>query len=523
MPVPMLNQEKCSQRNRIAARLGVDTAPITFLRQLPATSEPDGLLYAHGTLPRSDEAALALINAKLPADSTPLTPEDVYIRYAEAGNGSFVGDRFAFLDGSTLRNVAHDAAEGFAFMNSHRTGSMSHPSELPYGRTFAGRYEKYRSIDGKQPIERTLLGFYMLRGIKPNGANGPSTDDLHASIGGGTLFDVSLGLTGEGYIKCDVCGHMVRHRDMHTGAGEWCAHAPGTTREMSKDEVVAQQERGVRDGRASYTIVDDHANEFSGVYDGAIAGAGFQVAMSLAKQHKLSPFELAQARTAFAPLLTKGDFNMDQAIEEVSNGVASRVLRALGFKRSDLASLQDIQDESENEEETKLEKASSTASNSPDQAASPAPGGETLSPNDPRLAELADLKAKFAARTAEEIQDRAETFANGLVERSVALPHGRPQALALYRQLALDDAANPAPVAFIGGDGTEQKLSRAEALAAMFSALPAHSLTKETKVGDLPPGSILLGADRGPVDPAAEGRKEGESFVDKNFPEKGKK
>jgi hypothetical protein len=117
-----------------------------------------------------------------------LTEADIYIHYALVANNTFLSDRWMFLHRSTLRNIATDAATATAFMNSHRTGGLSHPAELPMGRTFAGRFEQYG--DGTM---RTLVGMYMQVGLAPNGAQGPTTDDLHRMIWGGTLFDCSVG------------------------------------------------------------------------------------------------------------------------------------------------------------------------------------------------------------------------------------------------------------------------------------------------------------------------------------------
>ena len=90
-----------------------------------------------------------------------LADDDVFVHYLEAANSNFIADRFMFLDDSTLQNIASDAQAGFAFMNSHRTGGLSHPSELPFGRAFCGRFEL-----AKDGSSRAIVGIYMLKGVK---------------------------------------------------------------------------------------------------------------------------------------------------------------------------------------------------------------------------------------------------------------------------------------------------------------------------------------------------------------------
>ena len=159
-----------------------------------------------GKLPSSEAEALSIINGFRDPGAAPLTANDVYIHYLEAANNSFIGDRFLFLGESTLKNLAEDAAKGFAFMNSHRTGGWLSSAELPMGRTFCGRYEKVEQDENPEPgspSHRVVAGIYMKAGVSPNGASGPSTDDLHAMIDARTVFDCSVGVYG-GKIVCDV-------------------------------------------------------------------------------------------------------------------------------------------------------------------------------------------------------------------------------------------------------------------------------------------------------------------------------
>lgn len=283
------DREKCAQRNRVAAkRDGVNAFSMKFLRG--PVSLGGKILASDGEIPENDARALELINQLQAKNGKPaLEADQIHVQYLEAANDNFIGDRYAFMSDSTLRNIAGQGRDGFAFMNSHRTGRLSQPSELPFGKTFAGRYEVSDSNAG--PRRRTVLGVYMLKGVHPNGNGGPSTDDLNASIEGGTLFDVSVGLWG-GAAMCDVCSNDLNAAD--------CAHVPGTHHGMSDDQIAAQKGRGVRNGAASYTIEDANCSEVSAVYDGAVPGAGFKKGLSFAQE--MSDSETEQFQRAFASL-----------------------------------------------------------------------------------------------------------------------------------------------------------------------------------------------------------------------------
>lgn len=317
MNIQGLDPALCAKRNRIVARKeAVEGVPVRLLAGDVDTFAPT---IREGELPETMDAALAVINAKLPEGAAALTADDVYIHYLEAANGNFIGDRYMFLGESTLRNIAADAARGFAFMNSHRTGSLSQESELPFGKTFAGQYQDGIDELGK-PQKRAMVAFYMLRNVKPNGESGPTTDDLHKMIVGGQVADVSVGLHG-GEAICDVCGVNLRETD--------CAHAPGTRRGMSDEQISQQLERGVTQGRASYTLNDARCGEVSAVFDGAVPGAGVKKVMSLRQKGKLNHREWKEARAAFGSLLN-GDLAMDQDLfAEVAEAVETGVRAAL--------------------------------------------------------------------------------------------------------------------------------------------------------------------------------------------------
>lgn len=323
MNIQGLDKELCERRNRVAARKeeveGVPVRLFANTEQAMMTAADFQVTEYVGAMPTDAEDALSAINSKLPEGSAELTADDVYIHYLEAANGNFIGDRYMFLAESTLRNIAEDAASGFAFMNSHRTGSVSQPSELPFGKTFAGQYQAGMDQQGRKR-RRAMVAFYMLRGVRPNGENGPTTDDLHRMILAGQVADVSVGLT-QGQALCDICGANLRETD--------CPHVPGTHRSMTEDEMARQRDKGVADGRCSYTLENARCGEVSAVYDGAVPGAGVKKVMSLRRKGKLNHREWKQARAVFGSLLN-GDLSMDQDIfAEVADAVETGVRNAL--------------------------------------------------------------------------------------------------------------------------------------------------------------------------------------------------
>lgn len=280
--------QKCAQRLRVAAlRDHVEAAPVLLHR-----SDVREELAARGGWPNAGDC-MRLINSLLPDGAPDLSPEDVYIHLGEAANTQFIPDRFMFLAESTLRNCAKACNAGVAFMNSHRTGGLSHPAEQPFGKTFWGRYEKTADGEG-----RTLFGTYMLRGVAPTGESGPTTDDLHAMIEGGTAPDVSVGLYG-GDALCDVCGESLEYDGV-------CGHVPGTHYGMSDNEKKSQKKRGVPDGKCSYSLHNSTMGEVSSVYDGAVPGAGFKKALAL--RAGMDGEQLGFARLAYHRLCRDYDF-----------------------------------------------------------------------------------------------------------------------------------------------------------------------------------------------------------------------
>jgi len=298
-PEHNFDRNRCALRNRVAARRdGCEATPVRFMR-LDEIAETT--LAAMPKLPKTPADIMDRIRACQPEGADELQQGSVYALFMEAANDTFIPDRFMFLTPGTLQNVAKDGETGVAFMNSHRTGGMSHPTELPFGRTFAGQFMDTGTGDERNC--RAMLGAYMLAGAYPNGTGGPSTDDLFSMIQAGTLFDVSVGLYG-GQAICDICG-------LEPGDG-WtdteCVHCPGTTWGMTPAEVKAQAKRGVTDGCASYSLDGARLGEVSAVYDGAVPGAGFRKAIALSRNGKLDELALTQAAHAYRRLARQNDF-----------------------------------------------------------------------------------------------------------------------------------------------------------------------------------------------------------------------
>ena len=324
------DREACARRNRVAGlRDGCDVAGVTLLERAPEADAVE-LLECVGELPVTLDAAMEAINLAATAKGQePLDPEDVHIHYAEAANSRFIPSRYMFLHDSTLKNIADNAGAGVAFMNSHRTGGMSHPSEQPFGHTFAGQYQKYRDKDTGKTTTRACLGVYMLKGVKPAGDQGPSTDDLHRMIEGGTTRDVSVGLSGGDRI-CDLCAEdLTATKDGEWGPEPLCPHVPGTTQRMSEVEMGGQLERGVPKGRATYSYTDGRMGEISSVFDGAVPNAGFKKALRLFREGALNLAAVEELREAFADVITLSDFRQDRPARDAGQSFADHASQVL--------------------------------------------------------------------------------------------------------------------------------------------------------------------------------------------------
>jgi DNA-binding protein H-NS len=512
MPVPGLDPEKCKRRNRLAARDGFNALPVRFLSATETQEDTYRVVQAKGSLPRSDSEALRRINALRLGDRI-LTLNDIHIHYAEAGNSNYVAKYSMHLGDSTLRNIATKAEDGIAFMNSHRTGGMSEPTELPYGRTFAGRYEKLKDESGNMH-SRLILGFYMNRGDRPNGDNGPSTDELSRGINNGTIFDVSLGLGRAGEKICDVCGEDMDEWDEEDD-DSLCPHIPGTTYKMSEEQIAAQEERGIPGGVCSFTLENGTAGEFSAVFDGALPGAGFRRALSLARHGSLDDRTLAEARIAFAGVMKDSDF----APRSGPNRAGGMGGNEMPKPKPDLTNmnLQDMYEfwvalgrpESINIPELaaavgggNAKPAESAPAPTPTLAPTPKPTPAPQTAQQPQQGQGSgdldamrhqvellseQLNAERQERQAERERERervvevqAKQFADEQVSARRATPAERATLHSLYARAALDDAVAPVKVPYQDPtDGATKLGTRVDALKASYARRQPHQFTED--------------------------------------------
>lgn len=259
----------------------------------PVTPPPGmELLGSYGEIPTEPDVILEKVRALQPPSASPLEMEQIAIHCCVAANGTYIPSHQMFMDSATLVNIARGGEEGIAFMNSHRTGSYSTPAELPYGRTFAGRYEQWIREDG-EIFEQAIEAVYMLRGVKPSGDNGPTIDDIDAMISGGVIKDVSVGLTpgNAGWIECDIC-----HKDYYNGG---CRHYRGSTYNMEEDEIQRQKNRGISGGFCTVTLRSWEQSEVSAVYDGAVPGAGFSKIRKAISTGTLTGIHLQEIQSIF--------------------------------------------------------------------------------------------------------------------------------------------------------------------------------------------------------------------------------
>lgn len=494
-----LDADLCKRRNRLSAlRYGVNTATLT--RAQDFSTKPD---FAKGALPKTDEQKLALINDMLPEGAPKLSLDEVLLLPPmEAASNTPVRSRFLSLGSSTLRNIYTDASQGFAFMNSHRTGSVSTPSELPMGKTYAARYERYPALSAGNPgYERTVILAYMVKGIRPNGANGPSTDDMHRAIMSGTLFDVSMGLKG-GDPMCDLCGRNLLDK-------ESCGHVPGTLRNVSTDQEKNQRRRGFKNGYASYTLEDAHAGEVSGVFDGAIPGAGFSKAMSFARDGVLSASDVMEIAQAYSTLLNEGDlpmFNRDfqtAPIDAQEQGLFQRFKQFLAGDGTGPAP---------------APAPTPPAPTPPAPLAPPAPAQvfSTLEQvEDPRIAQfqaqLDEANRKLAEQQAETHKLVAQDSVKKFLGDAHLLPAGEPYATGLSTILANPGAPLPQYVEITLNSGAVKRLTPLELFSGVMENVPQHDLLEDHSVPEIVkshPGAVALSGSAPVVDTAVEEARE---------------
>jgi hypothetical protein len=525
-----LDPELCKRRNRLQAlRYGVNTATLQLARELPVKPE-----FRSGRVYKNKTEALEVINSKLPNGAPKLTEEEVLIFTMESASNNFVGDRYLFLGTSTLRNIAKGAEQGFAWMNSHATGSLSTPSQLPFGKAFAGQYERYPSADPTQArFERSLVQAYMLSGKHPNGSNGPSTDDMYAAIMGGTIFDVSMGLAGGDPI-CDLCGNELRDR-------ERCTHVPGTSRNVTHEQTLVQKRRGVKKGFASYTLENAHPSEVSAVYDGAIPGAGFSVALEALKDGGLSQREVIELSASYSNLISQGDIPMYEQLE-YSEAKQPNFVDKVAMAFAKLMAGGSDGDSGPSSNPTPSPAPTPPTPPTPP----PTPSGtnylsvyddsgallgtqyfgtvsntlgsfgttELVSAEDSRVTEL---QRKIDEMEGAERQKLAVQAANSFLSDNHLLPTGLPIAETLSRWLADDDARFAESREYTNTLGVQVRATRLELLQQLMSEVPQHDLLKDHALPSVAaqfPGAFALMGDEEQEDLAvSEAREDARKYA----------
>lgn len=458
-----LDEGRCRRRNRLASlRDHADSTPLALSLGLPAVQASDGrTVGARGVIYSTEESALQAINARREG-LAPLTPQDVHLVTMEAGHtdrgdGPAAGWHL-YLGKSTIKNVAEAGrGRGISLMNSHRLGSMSTPTELPYGRIYNGRWEKLFSEDPSRPAYyRAILQGYMLRGIRPNGDQGPSTDDLARMIHGGTLTDVSLGLAG-GDAICDVCGKALSGDD--PSKEPECPHIPGTTLNMSRKEIMAQANRGVSKGVATFTLHDAHPGEVSAVYRGALPGAGFRQATALARAGRLSELSAKRALDAYAGVALSSDFAPRRRSMSVKDVLARYFRQAQDADGPD--EIDDLADAAAKKLRTELAAGDT-------EPARVVLRGQAVKEDDSKDEEIKALKERVAAQEKEfALQDEAEgkKFGIDLVTKHGLQPTElQSGASKLLATLRADDRTHPL------------SFRRADLLQAVMEGLPVKDM-----------------------------------------------
>jgi hypothetical protein len=490
-----LNPDKCRQRNYLSARDGVVTTTMRLARSVDRSVE-----YARGSISLADEARLDRINALLSPHAPRLTLEKVLLLPPmEAANSNLATDRGLFIGTSTMKNIAADANLGFAFMNSHRTGHISAESELPLGKTYQGKYERFAAEDPEsleRKYERVTINTYMVAGTYPNGQSGPSADDIYAMVMGGVIEDVSVGMYG-GVPLCDVCGKDVSNEAERP-------HIPMTSAGMERDDISRQRARGVPGGVATYTYEDGTANEVSSVYDGAIPGAGFSKALLYAKSGRLSPSVLDEVLTAYRDILLEGD---KRAMDSQANkgGFLERIFGPRSEDASGKGAIRMSDGVTEivvSEDELSqawgqpATKDFHTDVEAPVQAAR-ADSAEVLRLNEQLSAER--------ARLSKILLEKATREADDLIEHGHILPASRPALVALSNILIQEGTPIPQEVEYLDATGKKVICSPSRLLSNVLENVPQHDLLKEHDLSSLPEGAILVRAN---VDEDDEAQRE---------------
>jgi len=188
-----------------------------------------------------------------------LAKEEVFVFPSKLAGDMIIPGRNVQLTKSLLDVFASDAIKGVSLLLDHSWsadgffGLGGRPkAAIPYGRTFSSRFEA--SSEEGETIS-LVSDTYMVKGVEIDGIK---TNDLAASIEGGTLFDTSIGFS---YSKatCSVCGE-----DYYS-----CEHMPGRTYEIEDADGITRNKLCYIKAEAPGYLMEN-----SLVFDGAYPNAG---------------------------------------------------------------------------------------------------------------------------------------------------------------------------------------------------------------------------------------------------------
>lgn len=215
---------------------------------VPLDRSVGGMLLARGDQTDIPDALLRQLHDPSVIEDTPL-----YWFRTVASNAS--EDHYGtIMQTDSLKNYAADAEDGLPFCNSHQH------DELPFGRTYAGRFHQGRG----QSLARTEMDVYLPYDMNVNGVD---TTHFIKAVRSGVARDVSIHFDPE-RIVCSLDGRTMPMSifDLLSADPEDpkspCRHIPGMTYALDGKKQ-----------RALGLIHGAHCLELSPVFRGATPGA----------------------------------------------------------------------------------------------------------------------------------------------------------------------------------------------------------------------------------------------------------
>jgi hypothetical protein len=216
-----------------------------------------------------------------------------------------------------------------------------------------------------------------------------------------------------------------------------CPHAPGTHKGMELDHQESQVARGVKGGKASYTLVDAIPQEVSAVFKGAVPGAGFRKALALSRSGALGAVELSEARESYAGLLDRDDktFSPTRRATSIFFGADMDILKAFKFWQA-----------AGEPEEINFEALASNPEKTTTQGKFTVLDTTATAEDPEKLAlkaEVEKLRKEGESIRLDGFRREAEKFADRQVAEGRMLPAEREECIRLHVQLATWDLQEP--------------------------------------------------------------------------------